>query len=318
MILTITLNPAIDKSTSVDALIPDKKLRCNNVIAEAGGGGINVSKGLKKLGMDSVAMFFSGGNNGLWLEDYLQNYGVGTIPIKVEGETRESFTVTENSTNAQYRFVLPGPEISDSYTRSCIQALKEISPAPEIVVISGSLPPGINDSFYAELTKTANQLGAKTILDTSGKPLELAMKEGLYLIKPNLNELTSLSGKETLQIHEVDDVAIDLIKKENIEMIVVSLGPSGAISVSKDCYDHIPAPMVKKNTTVGAGDSMVAGMVYKISKGAEAREIAEFGVACGSAATMGSGTELFDPSDAEKLYQWINEKAHIYKLNLDG
>lgn len=317
MIVTITLNPAIDKSTSVEALIPDRKLRCGKVIAEAGGGGINVSKGLKKLGIESTAIFISGGNNGLWLENYLQDYGVNIVPVKASGETRESFTVNEDKTNTQYRFVLPGPEISAIHARQCIEALKNLPVKPEIVVLSGSLPPGIDDNFYAVLAKAANELGAKTVLDTSGIPLQLAIKEGLYLIKPNLNELTSLSGKKKLEINEVDDVALEIIKKEKIDLIVVSLGPSGAISVSKDCYEHIPAPMVKKNTTVGAGDSMVAGMVAKIKEGASPREIAEFGVACGSAATMGSGTELFNPDDAMKLFKWIQEKAHFYKINLD-
>lgn len=317
MVLTITLNPAVDKSTATDTLIPDKKLRCDRVITEAGGGGINVSKGLKKLGMTSKALFFSGGNNGLWLENYLQQYGIDILPVRVEGETRESFTVTEKTSNTQYRFVLPGPAISDIYTRDCIRAIKELTPRPEIVVISGSLSPGIPEGFYAELTSVCRSIGARVIMDASGKPLELSLKEGLHLIKPNLNELTGLSGKKSLEIHEVDDVALDIIKKENVDMIVVSLGPAGAIMVAKNAYEHIPAPMVKKNTTVGAGDSMVAGMVYKICQNASPMEIAQFGVACGSAATMGSGTELFRQEDAEKLFKWIREKSHYYKQNPD-
>ncbi len=317
MIVTITLNPAIDKTTSVEAMLPDKKLRCSTVTTEAGGGGINVSKALKKLGAESTAIFLSGGNNGKLLEKYLEEQGISTLAIPIEGETRESFTVNEERTHAQYRFVLSGPDIQPGVADSCLRELDNIHPAPKYVVVSGSLPPGISETFFSDVAAWCKKAGARCIVDSSGPALQHAVQQGVFLIKPNLNELCLLSGKKNLQINEVDDVALELVRQGNIKVIVVSLGPSGAMLVTADGYEHIPAPMVKKNTTVGAGDSMVAGMVWQLSRDNNLEDVVRYGVACGSAATMNQGTQLFDPKDVERLYKWIVKSSHHYKLNLD-
>ncbi len=317
MILTLTMNPAVDKSTSVDALLPEKKLRCTDVSTEAGGGGINVSKGIKKLGGDSLALFPSGGNNGKLLEKYLEDLHIKFHVIPYQGETRESFAVSENKTGAQYRFVLPGQKLGESEIQTTLDYINTLQPAPEFIVASGSLPPGVPDDFFATLAKLCREKGSKLIIDTSGKPLQLAAREGVYLLKPNLNELASLAGKESLEINEVDDAAMELILQGQCEVMVVSLGPQGALLVSKDGYEHFPAPAVKKQTTVGAGDSMVAGMTFKLAQGADLRDVVRFGIACGTAATMNKGTQLFNVQDVEKLYDWMNKHSEKHRLNLD-
>ena len=318
MIVTITMNPAIDKSTEVDKLLPEKKLRCSELIVEAGGGGINVSKALKKLGGESLAIFPSAGPNGRLLEETLTSLKIKFQTISSKGNTRENMVIREKSTNAQYRFVMPGDGLSSNEMTECLRLIKECQPRPTIIVASGSLPPGIDDSFFATLASIAREMGAKYIVDTSDAPLKLAAEEGVFLLKPNLHELSNLVGVDNLDIMDVDDAAMEVIQKGQCEVIVVSLGPAGALLVTKAGYEHIPAPTVQKKTTVGAGDSTVAGMVWMMSQGKSLREIVRFGVACGSAATMNSGTQLFNKEDALKLYDWINRHAEKYKLNLDN
>jgi 6-phosphofructokinase 2 len=318
MIVTITLNPAVDKSTTIDKLIPEKKLRCSEMVVEAGGGGINVSKAIKKLGGQSLAIFPSGGVNGSVLEKSLTQLGIDFQPIPEEAETRENIVVTETSTNAQYRFVLPGAPVSQNMLAQIESSLKALAEKPSTIIASGSLPPGVDNDFYARLARIANEMKCRFILDTSGEPLELALKEGLFLIKPNLHELSMLAGKKHLELNEVDDAAMEIIKSGRCEIIIVSLGPSGALLVTKQGYEHVPAPSVRKLSTVGAGDSMVAGIAWMIEQGKSWKESVRFGVACGTASTMNPGTHLFDVDSVQQLYNWINRYAEKYKLSLEN
>ena len=309
MIVTITINPALDKSTTVEKLIPEKKLRGSNMIIEAGGGGINASKAIKKLGGESIAVFPSGGLNGKMLNQILELQNIACKTITVANETRESFTVTETCTNAQYRFVMPGNMLSNEEIERCISTILSLKPSPKIIVASGSLPPRVPDNFFARLAAISKQIGAKSIVDTSGRPLQLAAQEGVYLLKPNLSELCSLVGKDYLELNEVDDAAHEVIHKGHCEAVVVSMGPAGAILVTDKEHERIPAPIVKKLSTVGAGDSMVGGMAWMLAQNATLKEVVRFGVACGTAATMNSGTQLFKKEDVFKLYEWINDHS---------
>lgn len=309
MIATITINPAVDKSTSLDKLIPEKKLRCSDLRIEAGGGGINVSKAIEKLGGESLAVFPSGGANGKLLERILFENKISFKSIPVENETRESFTATELSTNAQYRFVMPGGNLSSAEIDSCLTAITALNPLPSIIIASGSLPPGVPDDFFARLAVISKKQGIKLIVDTSGKPLHLAAQEGVYLLKPNLSELCSLVNKEYLQMSEVDEAAKQVIRNGHCEVMVVSMGPAGAMLVTKDMHEKIPAPTVKKLSTVGAGDSMVGGMAWMLEQGEPLLEMVRFGVACGTAATMNAGTQLFRTEDVYILYKWINQHS---------
>lgn len=305
MILTVTPNPAVDKSTRTTQLIPEKKLRCSDMVVEAGGGGINVSKGLQRLGAPNMALITSGGFNGKQLEACLQEERISYHTIQIPGETRENIVVLEEQSNNQFRFVLPGPTLQAEIEEDILCAIKNLPFAPEIIVGSGSLPPGFNDNFYARLVTLANQLGAKPIIDCSGKPLELAVAAGVYLVKPNLNELSQLSGVPVLETDQVVEAAQSLLKSGSCRMVTVSLGSQGAILVNKDQVIRVPAPTVKKQSTVGAGDSMVAGMCYQVWKNAVAADIIRYGVACGTAATMNPGTQLFQPAEVERLFDWL-------------
>lgn len=306
-ILTITFNPTVDKSSTVDAIKPEKKLRCAQPVYEPGGGGINVSRGLERLNISSTAFFTSGGRTGEMLEKLLHKENIQTLPHKVTGETRENFTVVDTSNNEQYRFGMPGEIVSPQECNIMLDAILNLSPFPEIIVISGSLPEGMEPAYLSKLIKELKKKHAKIIVDTSGDALTEALKEGVYMVKPNLGELSRLSGKEELDNESADEAARQLINEGKAEIVAVSMGPQGAYLITKDEAIHVPAPSVRKLSTVGAGDSMVAGMVSVIAKDGSLTEMARMGVACGSAATMSKGTGLFTKENAEKLYKWLSK-----------
>lgn len=306
-VLTITLNPTVDKSTTVENLKPEKKLRCTAPKYEPGGGGINVSRGLVRLGIESTALFTSGGRTGELLQELLKQENVHVTAINTKAETRENFIVVDTSHNEQYRFGMPGEDITTAEADEIFAAITSLSPFPEITVISGSLPPGIEAAYIGKLVKALKEKGSLIIADTSGDALVEVLKEGVYLLKPNLGELGTLTGHEELDNDSADEAAKQLIDEGKAEIVVVSLGPQGAYLVSKDESIHVPAPSVRKLSTVGAGDSMVAGMVSVLANGGTLTEMARMGVACGSAATMSSGTGLFSKKNAEKLYKWLSK-----------
>lgn len=300
MILTVTLNPCIDKSSSVKEMEPDSKLRCTEIVNEPGGGGINVSKALKKLGADSLALFPAGGHNGNMLCALLDEVKLPFHAVDTKVETRENWIVLETSINNQYRFTFPGRPVQEETIQTLIDHIRNFSPT--YVVASGSLPPGLPDHFYGLIVKNATSIGARCIVDTSGPALEALKGKGAYLIKPNIGELCNLLQIETLDKNDVPDAAQQIITDGYAEIVAVSMGPHGAWLVSKDEKHFAGAPKVEKRSTVGAGDSMVAGITYMLQQHRTLKEAISFGVACGSAATMNEGTQLFNKVDAERLY----------------
>jgi 6-phosphofructokinase 2 len=305
-ILTVTLNPAIDKSTIAEKLQPESKLRCVEVHNEPGGGGINVSKALKKLGIPSVALFPSGGHNGEMLKGLLTSGEILFQSINTSVETRENWVVLESSSNHQYRFTFPGRAFEEQVVRDLIETIRSFSPA--YVVASGSLPPGLPDYFYGLIVKTANSVGAKCIVDTSGPALQALKGKNVFLIKPNINELCKMLSVDKLTDSEVPDAAQQAVRDGFAEVIVVSMGPKGAWMVSDEKKYFAQAPEVEKKTTVGAGDSMVAGITFMLQQKESFKQALNFGVACGTAATMNEGTQLFNIEDANRLYEEINQK----------
>lgn len=303
-IITVTFNPVIDKSTTISSLIPEKKLRCTAPSFEPGGGGINVARAIKKLGGDATAIYPAGGYTGKFLEILMEKEGVPSLIIETRNHTRENLIVLDTSTNQQYRFGMPGPELLEDEWKSCLQKIKELDDI-EFIVASGSLNPGMPLDIYARIAVIAKEKNAKLIVDTSGEPLKHAANAGLYLIKPNLGELSSLVGKEEINAEMVDDVALELIEKGKCEIVVVSMGAAGAMLVSKNEVIHMVPPTVRKRSTVGAGDCMVAGIVLSLARGLNLKEALRYGIASGTAATMNPGTELAKLEDVEKLYKLI-------------
>ena len=306
-ICTLTFSPCIDKSTSVPELIPEKKLKCTEPKLEPGGGGINVARAIKKLGGDAVAVYPGGGYTGKAFTKLLKDEKVKTIVIESKNETRENIIVFEEKSGKQFRFGMPGTSLSKNEWRKCLQAISN-SKGIEFIVASGSLPPGVPGNIYAQLAVIAKKKNAKLVLDTCGEALLHAAEEGVYLLKPNLAELCFLAGKSYLAENEIAPAAMKIIEKGNCEILVVSMGDKGAMMVTKNSIKIVVPPPVEIKSTVGAGDSMVAGIVYTLSQGKNPETAFLYGVASGTAATLHPGTELCSKKATDKLFKQIKQE----------
>lgn len=304
-IITITLNPCIDKSTTFSGLKPDKKIRCAIPKFEPGGGGINVSRAIQKLHGSSLAIYTAGGYAGDFLKGLLEKENIQSIVIDTKDNTRENFIVVDELTNNQYRFCMPGPTINEKEWQELLDKIELIIEAEKAgyIIASGSLPPGMPEDFFGRIALIAKDKNVKFILDTPGMPAKYALEKGVYLWKPNLGELSAFAGLVDLTADIAEEAAKKIIADKMAKIIVVSLGAAGAILVTKYVTEHFTAPVVKRKSTVGAGDSMVAGIVLSLSTGKTLSEAVRYGIACGTAATMNPGTELCRSADVEQLYK---------------
>jgi 6-phosphofructokinase 2 len=311
-IVTITLNPTLDKSILVPSLIDNQKLRCTEVKAEPGGGGINISRAIKKLGGSSTAMFLAGGYFGAYFTHLFKKKKIAFEAFKIKNETRESLVVFDESSSKQYLLNMEGPLVSKQEWQSILKAVGKLKKV-DFLVASGSLPKGIPPDFYAKLAKVSKKIGSKFILDTSGAPLRFAINEGVFLIKPNLKEMGILTGIDDIDIETAKETAIEIIKSKKCEAIVISLGPQGALLVSENYTEHFHAPKVEVKSTVGAGDCMLAGIVLQLSKNESFQDAVRYGVASGAAATLNPGTTLSSKKDADYLFK-NNENSTLTQL----
>ncbi|NLR60339.1 1-phosphofructokinase family hexose kinase [Chitinophaga polysaccharea] len=300
-IITITLNPAIDKSTTVQKLVPERKLACTAPTFEPGGGGVNVARAIQKLGGNAKAIYLAGGHTGKFYDSLLQAEGVSAISVPIAGHTRENLIVTDMGNHAQYRLDMPGPWVNPVEWQHLLEKIREIDDI-NYIVASGSLAPGVPADIFASFSAIAAIKGARFIVDTSGEALKQSLREGAYLVKPNVRELAGFAGVETLSQTGIIDVAKEIISKHRCEVVVVSMGETGAMLITAELSIKIPAPGVTRVSTVGAGDSMLAGIVYSLSAGTDILEAVQFGVACGTAATLNPGTALCKKEDAQVLF----------------
>jgi 6-phosphofructokinase 2 len=302
-IVSLAINPTIDKSSSVEFVVPGRKLRCTAPTIEPGGGGVNVSRAVRKLGGESTLLYAAGGLNGDLLEELLAGEGLRSRRLPLAGMTRESFAVLEESTGQQYRFGMPGPVLKEEEVQLALEEVAASSPDSGFLVASGSLPPGVPADFYARVARAGKGAGAKVIVDTSGEPLKRALQEGVYLIKPNLREFRELVDGDLRDEAEIEAAARKVVAGGGCELLVISLGSAGALFVSREAVAHMRPPTVRIVSKVGAGDSMVAGITLSLARGMAPRDAALFGIAAGAAAVMTPGSELCRKEDAERLYR---------------
>ncbi|WP_047414646.1 1-phosphofructokinase family hexose kinase [Cellulophaga sp. Hel_I_12] len=317
-IVTLTVNPAIDKSTTVTCIKPNSKLRCTTPIFEAGGGGINISRVIHELNEISTCLYLAGGPTGTHLHQLLEAENISQQMIPILGWTRENLAVTDTTTHQQFRFGMPGPDVSEEECTKVLKHLELILSEGDYLVASGSLSPKMSVDFFAKVATIAKSKKVKFILDSSGEPLVYGAKAGVFLLKPNLGELSRLCGVDAIHFSEIETLAQNFLRNNPCEVMVVSLGPQGAVMVTKNTVDYIAAPIVLQQSTIGAGDSMVAGMILGLAQGKSLVEMAKYGVACGTAATMTPGTQLCRKKDVDALYKWITENSkENTKININ-
>lgn len=305
MIITLTMNPAVDKSSQVDHVVAERKLRCQAPLFEPGGGGINVSRAIRNLGGGSMAVYPSGGAPGQLFRDLLDNEEINHYSVPIEGWTRQNLMIYETNSGKQFRFGMPGPELSREEWQACLDRVFEQDNNIGFIVASGSLPPGVPDDFYGTLARQCRGKNIPLILDTSKQPLCSALQEGVFLIKPNLNELNTLAGRRLENEADQEALARSLVEQKKCRYVVVSMGAAGVLAVSGDSVQRLRAPTVNIKSKVGAGDSMVAGMTLKLAERWPFMDAVRYGVAAGAAAVMTPGSELCRRSDTESLYKQV-------------
>ncbi|MDR3463308.1 MAG: 1-phosphofructokinase family hexose kinase [Beijerinckiaceae bacterium] len=308
-IVTLTMNPAIDVSTSADHVAPVHKLRCGAGRRDPGGGGINVARVASRLGAEVTAVYPVGGFMGQLLNRMIDAEGLKSIAIPVLGEARMDFTVLDKTTGEQYRFVMPGPELREAEWMACLKALAGLGARPDIICASGSLPPGVPDDVYARVAGIARDGGAKLVLDTSGAPLVAALEARVYLIKPSLRELRELMGEPLDGQASLIGACRSLIGRGFTELVALTLGADGALLVTAGGAWRAPALPIQPVSTVGAGDSFLGAMVWALASKMSLEDCFRYGVAGGSAAVLAPGTGLGRPQDVRRLLEQVTVES---------
>jgi 6-phosphofructokinase 2 len=301
-ILTLTLNPALDMATEVAELVPGQKLRCTNPMLDPGGGGLNVSRAIRALGGDSLALVALGGLTGDRLAGLIRADGVTFLSILGPGETRQSLTVTEQSTGKQYRFMLPGPVWTETERARVFTLLRATARPGGFSVISGSQPPGVPADFPAQLA--ASMPGSRPILDTSSQALVEAVRHpipGLEVLRMDSEEGEALAGRTLESRSDTADFAQSLVQKGVAKMVVVARGADGNVLADGTRRIFAAAPKVKVKSTVGAGDSFVAAFVLALARGQWPDQALAQGSAAAAAAVMTDATHLCRQEDVERL-----------------
>ena len=308
-VVTLTINPAIDLSVSVERVVPLHKLRCSAARRDPGGGGINVARVIRRLGGDVTAIYPAGGALGELLRRLLDEEQIPALATPIAAETREDFTVLEHSSGVQYRFILPGPLLSEPEWSACLGLCAGLDQRTRFVVGSGSLPPGVPEDFYGRLAQAAKEAGRKVVIDTSGPPLRAALAAGVYLIKPSLNEFRLLMGAPLETEADWIEACRALVERGQTEAVALTLGDRGALLVTRDQVLRAPGLPIKPVSVVGAGDSFLGAMIWSLASGDGMDTALRHGVAAGSAALLLPGTELCRREDVERLVKEVVVKA---------
>lgn len=300
MIATVTLNPSLDKTVTVDELIIDETNRWTSLRRDPGGKGINVSRVVHELGGETIAYSFIGGIDGEIFRHLIRQQGVPFDLTQIGEDIRSNFIITDLKTRRQTRIDAPGPHISMDELKNLMGKVANIKPKPDFLVIAGSVPPGIADDIYRRLIEATKNNGIKTVFDSDEKWLKEGIKAKPNVIKPNVHEAEELLETE-LTNEEAIVQAAKTLASQDIEVVAISRGRDGLIVATGENVLKAVPPQVEIRSTVGAGDSTVAGLVLKLSQGYGIEEACRWAAAAGTAATLTPGTELCRREDVENL-----------------
>ena len=299
MIYTITLNPALDRTLWIQKVRDDVSNRILEEKSFAGGKSVDVSKVLKNLGVDNIALGFVGGFAGRELEGRLLNEGIETDFVRVSGETRTNIIIHETGTGKQLAFNASGPEIKPDELMQFIEQLEKL-PCGDVVAIGGSIPLGVSPEIYRKIISLVKKCQAKVVLDVDGEALRQGIKALPNVIKPNIHELSELAGRELKGLDDVVSAARS-INQQGVEIVLVSMGAKGILLVSDGQQYLAVPPNVNVESTIGAGDSSVAGFVSGLVQGKDLKQCLIYAVAAGTATTLRQGTALCQKDDFERI-----------------
>lgn len=303
-IATLTLNPTIDVGYEVAKIFPRHKMRTLAEHYDPGGGGINVARVFVRLGGQARCVYLSGGATGVALDGLLDLHQLVRHKVPIAGHTRVSTNAIEREGDCEYRFVPAGPTVSEDEAEACLAELDKIE--CDILVASGSLPPGMAEDFYGQVKTRMDKRGVAMVLDSSGAGLAGGLAAGgLLLVKPSIGELRALTGSDLADDAAVGEAAMGLVRQGRAQHVAVSMGHLGALLASGDGVRRLPAVQVEAKSAVGAGDSFVAAMVFALSRGESIGEAFRLGLAAGAAAVLNPGTGLAHPEDIRRLHALV-------------
>lgn len=300
-IATLTMNPALDAAYDVDRVFHTHKVRSHGERYEPGGGGINVSRVINRLGGTARAYYLAGGATGEALDALLELHQIVRTRIAIKDHTRVSSAIYERESGKEYRFVPRGPTVLGEEWRACLTQIGAID--CDYLVLSGSLPNGVPEDFYSEVQAIVSRRGTKLILDSSGPALRSALASGgLFLVKPSLGELRDALGHPLANSDEIAAAAAGIVERGQAEYVAVTMGHDGALLASSAGVVRLPSIAVAAKSAVGAGDSFVAAMVFAIACDKPVLHAFRYGIAAGAAAVLTPGTDLCHPADIDRLY----------------
>lgn len=305
MIYTLTLNPAVDRELTVAAVEYDAVLRASESRVDFGGKGFNVSRMLKSLGAESTAVGFLGGRTGDLLREGLQELGIGTDFVKIQGETRTNISIVTENHSHYIKVNEKGPLATDEDQAALLAKIDSVTRPGDWWVLAGSLPPGVADDFYARIIRILNTHQASAILDTTGESLRVGCLEKPFLVKPNVEEARSLTGLPMGNVPEIVEAAT-AIRTTGAQNVVISMGKGGALLQTPQGSWRVESPRIQEKNPIGAGDSMVGGLVWALTQGRGLKESLAWGVASGAASASLPGTEVGSRPLVESLLTQVS------------
>lgn len=307
MILTVTLNAAIDKRYVVENYQVGEVNRVKECAYVAGGKGLNVSKTAAIAGAEVLATGFVGGHAGAYITEAVEKQGVATDFIQVKGESRSCINIYDTVNKTQTEFLEPGVVVSEEEQRAFYLKFDQLLAKCDVVAMSGSVPKGIGTDMYPKLVAMAKAAGKKIIVDTSGALLEEAVKAKPNMVKPNIDEIRLLTGKQILGREELIEAGIEL-QKSGIERVVISLGADGSLMFVEEGVYQAVVPKIDAVNTVGCGDCMTAGFAISFERGMTPQEALRFASATSAASAMREETGYFETEDMKALFDQIEIK----------
>jgi 1-phosphofructokinase family hexose kinase len=305
MIYTLTLNPAVDRELTVPEVQFDRVLRATESRVDFGGKGFNVSRLLKGMDTPSTAVGFVGGRAGELLQDGLKSLGIGTDFVWVPGETRTNVSIVTTSHAHYIKANETGPLVDSAKQKELLDKVESLAQRGDWWVLAGSMPPGVADDFYARIVDVLNKHGAFAILDTTNEPLRLGCANNPYLVKPNTEEARAITGLPVDTPPEIAAAAVE-IRKMGAQNVVVSMGKAGALLQTPGETWLTHSPKIQESNPIGAGDSMVGGLVWGLTQGLTLKESLGWGVASGAATASLSGTEVGTRPLIEELFAQVH------------
>ncbi len=303
MILTITANPTVDRVYFVDNFQMGEVHRPERMVCSAGGKGLNVARVAHIMGEHTAAMGFVGGFNGEYIKSELHKLGIETDFTRVDGETRVCVNISDKN-GLSGEILEKGPEVTLAQIEEFLKDFENHVDNYDIICASGSLPQGVDSSFYCEIIRISKAHGKRVIVDASGTVLEDVIEAKPFMIKPNRYELSLLMKKEVEAIEDVKNALIFLYEK-GIELPLITLGKDGAMAYIDGEFCKFNSPNVKVKNTVGSGDSTVAGIATGLRRGMSITDSVKLGMAAGTANTQFEETGMVSEELVEKYYKEV-------------